>query len=77
VPKPRHRRFVWVSQPGPQAPPVQHLVLHWRRQCYRWSALVVTVSADDGRPVVVQPWVGDERLRAVRAKPNRRGLDGS
>jgi hypothetical protein len=49
---------VGVSQPGLQVPPVQGLVLDWRRHFYRWSALVVTVSADDaGWPIGVQEWV--------------------
>ena len=75
-PRPRHTRFVWVSQPGPQVPPVQGLVLDWRRHSYRWSALVVTVQEQDGRSVVVQEWVEAERLRPVKADPNRRGIDG-
>jgi len=76
-PKPRHTRFVWVSQPGPQVPPVQGLVLDWRRQSYRWSALVVTVRPDHhGRPLVVQEWIEAERLRPVRADPNHRHLGG-
>jgi len=74
-PKPRHTRFVWVSQPGLQVPPVQGLVVDWRRQSYRWSALVVTVHTDDeGRPVVVHEWVEAERLRPVKSDPNRRQL---
>jgi hypothetical protein len=56
-PKPRHTRFVWVSQPGLQVAPVQGLVLDWRRHSYRWSALVVTVREVTGTPpVVMQEW---------------------
>ncbi|WP_375425256.1 hypothetical protein [uncultured Friedmanniella sp.] len=74
-PRPRTTRFVWISQPGPQVPPMQGLVLDWRRQWYRWSVLLVTVRADgQGRPVVVQEWVEAERLTRVRADPNRRQL---
>jgi len=74
-PKPRSTRFVWVAQPGPQVPPVQGFVLDWRRQGYRWSALVVTAVLDGGgRPLVVQEWVDAEQLRPVRADPNRRQL---
>ena len=37
---------------------MQGLVLDWRRQSYRWTALVVTVETDDaGRPVVRHEWV--------------------
>jgi hypothetical protein len=71
-PKPRHTRFVWVSQPGLQVPPVQGYVLDWGRHSYRWSALVVTVRVEEGRPVVVQEWVELERLKPVRSDPNRR-----
>ena len=74
-PRPRTTRFVWVSQPGPQVPPLQGLVLDWRRSSYRWSALVVTVHSDkQGQPVVQQEWVEVERLRPVRVDPNRRQL---
>ena len=75
-PRPRHTRFVWVSPPGLQVPPVQGLVLDWRRRSYRWSALVVTVLEQDGRQTVVQEWVEAERLLPVKSDPNRRGLDG-
>jgi hypothetical protein len=75
-PRPRHTRFVWVSQLGPQVPPVQGLVLDWRRHSYRWSALVVTVRLVEGRPVVVQEWVEVDRLRPVRSDPNRWELRG-
>ncbi|GAA1428476.1 hypothetical protein GCM10009616_08160 [Microlunatus lacustris] len=71
---PRHTRFVWVSQPGLQVPPVQGYVLDWRRHSYRWTALVVTVRLEDGGPVVTQEWVDVERLRPVRADPNKRQL---
>jgi hypothetical protein len=63
-----------VAQLGTLTPPVQGLVLDWRRHSYRWSALVVTVRIEDGPPVVVQEWVEAERLRPVRSDPNRRGL---
>ena len=69
-PRPRRTRFVWVSQSSPQVPPKQGLVLDWRRQSYRWSVR----TDDQGRPVVVQEWVEAERLRPVRADPNRRRL---
>jgi hypothetical protein len=75
-PKPRRTRFVWVAQPGPQVPPVQGLVLDWRRHSYRWSALVVTVRLQDGEPVIVQEWVEVERLRPVRSEPNGGGFLG-
>ena len=73
-PKPRSTRFVWVAQPGLQVPPVQGLVLDWRRRSYRWSALVVSVRVEDGQPVVVQEWVDVERLKPVRSDPNGRQL---
>jgi len=75
-PTPRSTRFVWISQPGLQVPPVQGLVLDWRRHSYRWSALVVTVRTEDGGSVVVQEWVPAERLTPVRSDPNRRQLGG-
>jgi hypothetical protein len=65
-----------VRQSGTLTPPVQGLVLDWRRHAYRWSALVVTVRLEDGRPVVVQEWVEAERLSPVRSDPNNRGLLG-
>jgi hypothetical protein len=65
-----HRRFVRVSQPGLQVPPVHGLVLDRRRHSYRWLALVVSVRTEAGRPVVVQEWVDAERLRPVRSDPN-------
>ena len=65
-----------MAQPGTLTPPVQGLVLGWRRHSYRWSALVVTVRVENGRPVVVQEWVPAERLRPVRSDPNRRELGG-
>ena len=75
-PKPRHTRFVWVTAPGRQGPPVQGLVLDWRRHSYRWSALVVTVRIEDGQPLVVQEWFDADRLRPVRSDPNGSGLGG-
>ena len=74
-PRPRTTRFVWVSQPGPQVPPIQGYVLDWRRQSYRWPALVATVRLDGSRSVVVQEWVYAERLRPVRSDPNGRQLE--
>lgn len=70
--KPRLTRWVWVElakadKVHPLEDPVQGLVLAWRRHSYRWSALVVWV--DDGR--IVQEWIPAERLRPVRADPNR------
>jgi hypothetical protein len=47
----------WSSTGGVQVPPVQGLVLDWRRHSYRWAALVVTVRFENSRPVVVQEWV--------------------
>lgn len=74
-PRQRSTRFVWVAQPGPQVPPLQGLVLDWRRSSYRWTALVVTVHPDEeGRPLVQHEWVPAERLRPVRADPNGRKL---
>ena len=72
-PRPRRTRFVWVSRPGPQVPPVQGYVLDWRRHGYRWWALVVTVSSEEAPPVVLQEWLPAERLRPVRSDPNQRG----
>ncbi len=55
-------------------PPVQGYVLDWRRQSYRWLALVVTVRLEEGRPVVMQEWIAAERLKPVRSDPNGRQL---
>jgi hypothetical protein len=70
---PRSTRFVWVAQPGPQVPPLQGLVLDWRRNSYRWTALVATVHlAEEGRPPMGHEWVEAERLWPVRTDPNGR-----
>lgn len=54
---------------------MQGLVLDWRRQSYRWSALVVTVRTDDeDRPVVVHEWLPAERLRPVKSEDWRPGV---
>ncbi len=60
------------ARPAGSARPGQ--VLDRRRHSYHWSALVVTVRIEAGRPVVVQEWVPAERLRPVRSDPNRRQL---
>jgi len=65
-------QHVWVNQPGtPPVPPVQGLVVDWRRHSYRWSALCVFTVADlEGRPVVVQQWLSAEDLTPVFSDPN-------
>ena len=40
----------------------------------RWSALVVTVTLEDGRPVVVQEWIDADRLEPVRSDSDGRQL---
>jgi hypothetical protein len=48
-------------------------ILSWRRQSYRWSALVLYVQQDKERGErYVQQWFPAERLRPLKADPNER-----
>ena len=70
-PAPRNTRHIWlVTGEDRVTPPVQGLVVAWRRRSYKWSALVVRVdeSVPDGR--LIQEWVPVERIRPVRSDPN-------
>lgn len=64
-------RFEYDVSPVRLTPPVQGLVIAWNRHHYKWSALVCRVdeSVPGGR--LVQDWVAAERLRPVRADPNK------
>ena len=70
-PAPRNTRFVYVIGEDRLTPPVQGLVVAWSRHAHRWSALVCRVdeSVPGGR--LVQDWLPAERLRPVRADPNK------
>ncbi len=70
-PAPRNTRHVWVLGEDRLTPPVQGLVIAWRRHSYRWYAFVARVdeTASGGR--VIQDWLPIERLRPVRTDPNR------
>ena len=70
-PAPRNTRFVYVLGEDRLTPPVQGLVIAWNRHRYKWSALVCRVddSVPGGR--LVQDWLPAERLRPVRADPNK------
>lgn len=72
---PRATRHVWVRfDPAPHAPPVQGLVLEWRRHGYRWWAKVLIVTTDErGRPRQEARWVEVEQLTPVRSDPNDGG----
>ena len=52
-PAPRNTRHVWGLGDDRLTPPVQGLVVGWRRHSYRWSALVVRVdeAAPGGRGI--------------------------
>lgn len=71
---PRQTRHVWVTGARPIDPPVQALVLGWRRRGGRWAALVVLMvePGHDGlnEPMVVQRWYPAERLMPVPADFN-------
>ncbi len=72
-PRPRHTRHVWVRSESTLVPPVQGYVLEWRRQSYRWSALVLyTRETPEASVEYVQQWLPAERLRPVKADPNER-----
>ena len=70
-PVPRNTRFVYVLGEDRLATPVQGLVLAWNRHRYRWRALVVHVDNHVHGGRVVQDWIPLERLRPVRADPNK------
>lgn len=58
----------------PDELPVQGYVVEFRRQSYRWTALVQTAAADEeGRAVSTQTWLPIERLIPVRSDPNDGG----
>lgn len=70
-PRPSATRHVWVLQQGPQVPPVQGMVLDWKRHGYHWWALVLTVTQAEGAgPVTVTEWLPLGRLVPVRSDPN-------
>ena len=73
-PRPRRTRFVWIKSESSLVPPVQGLVLGWRRQSYKWSALVVYVQDHDGDTAYVQQWLPLERLTPVVSNPNHRSI---
>lgn len=66
--QPRNTRHVWVIGEDRLTPPVQGLVIAWRRASYRWSALVIRDSGDGA--TTIQGWLPLERLRPVRSDPN-------
>ncbi|MGD9430798.1 hypothetical protein ACKVM7_000271 [Arthrobacter russicus] len=73
-PKPQRTRHAWMRDgPHPNSAPRQVYIVSWRRQSYKWLALVVYAVeiAEDPEPVVIQRWVPAEKLRAVEADPNR------
>ena len=68
---PRNTRFVYVLGEDRLSAPAQGLVIAWNRHRHRWRALVVRLdeSVPGGR--LVQDWLPVERLRPVRADPNK------
>lgn len=70
-PVPRNTRFVYVLAENPLHSPVQGLVVAWNRRRYRWSAWVVRVDDSDAGGRLILDWVPLERLRPVRADPNK------
>lgn len=70
-PAPRNTRFVYVLGEDRLTPPVQGLVIAWNRHHYKWSALVCRVDESVAGGRLVQDWVAAERLRPVRADPNK------
>lgn len=70
-PQPRNTRHVWVIGEDRLTPPVQGFVLAWRRHSYKWSALVVRVDETGDGATTLQGWLPAERLRPVRADPNK------
>lgn len=73
-PRPQRTRHVWIRLGGQLAPPVQGLVLEWRRQGYQWFALVTYVmQTSEGGQVYLQSWYPREQLTPVRSDPNMAG----
>jgi hypothetical protein len=70
-PRPRRTRHVWIKNESTLLPPTQGLVLEWRRQAYKWAALVLFVHEEpDKSPIFMQQWFPVERLRPVQSDPN-------
>lgn len=71
-PRPRSTRHVWVRLKAkhPLEPPVQGLVIAWRRRSYQWQALVIVIDASGEEPVAIQLWLPADRMRPVRTDPN-------
>ncbi|MGI8457571.1 MAG: hypothetical protein ACR2LI_05615 [Propionibacteriaceae bacterium] len=73
-PRPRTTRHVWVRLGGQLSPPVQGLVLEWRRHSYQWFALVMYVmETGEGGHVYLQRWYPRDQLTPVRSDPNVTG----
>lgn len=70
-PRLRSTRHVWIRSTSSLEPPTQGFVLEWRRQSYKWSALVQYVQqSKDGPAVYVQEWLPLDRLWPVKSDPN-------
>ncbi|GAA1435114.1 hypothetical protein GCM10009616_31310 [Microlunatus lacustris] len=67
---PVHPGLSGSPRPYSQVPPVQGLVLEWRRRCYRWNNRGQRPSRR-GRPVVVQEWAEAHRIRPVGSDPTK------
>jgi len=62
--RPRQTRHAWLVRSGLHEPPVQALVIAWRRRGGTWLACVIWVSDADQ---VIQEWVDVDRLGPVPA----------
>lgn len=58
--RPRKTRHAWMQGgPHPNSPPRQVYIVNWRRQSYKWSALVVyAVEVQDGPDPVLNKAYG-------------------
>lgn len=64
-------RFAFVPREHRNMRPWQGYVVDFRRQSYRWEALVVYMDEDaEGSPLIWK-WWPIEKLRAAKVDPNR------
>jgi hypothetical protein len=57
-----HRRHCWVTGPDEDPGPWPGLVLHWQHSPTGWQAWVVYLVGEGEGELVVQGWIGRERL---------------
>lgn len=71
-PPQKRTRHVWVRASGKQHPR-QGVIVAWRQERGKWQAWVAYVDESKLEPTLMQRWVDERDLYAVRSDPNGTG----